>query len=105
MELSQDDVIRSDVIFNIICLHNLDFKKIEAKYGIEFRSYFREDFPLIDEPAEDGFVEVGDDYIQLTPLGKIFAHHIARPFDKYSKDGKEYLRTHAAIMKEQKVAV
>jgi oxygen-independent coproporphyrinogen III oxidase len=104
-ELSQDDVVRRDVIFSIVSQHCVDFKLLEEKHGINFQAYFKEDLPLLEESVGDGLVDISADHIQLTPLGKIFAHHVARPFDRYLRDDEEYVRTHAAILKEHKVAI
>ncbi len=105
VELSQEDVIRRDVIFYIVSQHYVDFGLIEKKHNIDFQTYFKDDLPLLEESVEDGLVELNNDHLQLTPLGKIFAHHVAMPFDQYLKSGESYVRTHAAIIKERKVAV
>ena len=100
-KLTDDDVIRRDLILTILCHHYADYSEFENKYGIRFNEYFEEELKTLQELENDGFVEIGEDFLKVTGLGKIFVHHVCKSFDKYLNKNGEYMRTHAAIIKEQ----
>lgn len=88
-QLSQDDLIRREIIHKLRTLFTLDRGEIEEKYGLEFEQYFQEEETVLREFASDGMLEFRGSEVTLTDLGKNFSNLAGRIFDKYSR-GKGY---------------
>ena len=82
-KLNSDDIIRRDVINNLMCYFNLDFGIIENRYQIDFNEYFREELKSLDRFVADGILDYSRDSINLTPAGHLFSRHVCALFDKY----------------------
>lgn len=89
-KLKNDDLIRRDVINEIICTSSLSFADIEKKYNIEFNRYFKEEMDLLKDFIKDGMLTFTDHAFKVTPLGRIFIRHICKVFDKYLKSTEVY---------------
>ena len=97
-KLSDDDILRRDIIINIICNGFLDFSVIGKRYNIKFKEYFNDELNSLSAFEEDGLLKLDNDKIAVQPVGRVFVQHIAKVFDKYLKDAdKRYVRTHEAI--------
>ncbi|QLB42891.1 MULTISPECIES: oxygen-independent coproporphyrinogen III oxidase [Mannheimia] len=83
--LTQDDCIRRDVIKALICNFKLDFAIIETQYGIDFNTYFAEDFAFLKPLAEDELLVINDDGIVVLPRGRLLIRNICLCFDVYSR--------------------
>ncbi len=83
--LSRDDLIRQDVIEQIMCNLQLDFSKVEERWGLDFGSYFSEELNRLEELAREGVIEMTSQGFRATPLGKILVRDIASCFDAYLK--------------------
>ena len=82
-KLSDDDRLRRDVIVSLMCHGRIDYRQIEQKYGIDFRSYFADSLAKLAEPAADGLVELRDDALILLPQGQLMMRNVAMAFDAY----------------------
>jgi oxygen-independent coproporphyrinogen-3 oxidase len=89
-KLSKDDLIRREVIDDILCCQSVEFSEIGRKYGIDFSKYFRQELGFLKTLIEDGMLEFSIDKITVTPLGRIFIRHICKVFDRYLQGGKVY---------------
>lgn len=85
--LSADDLLRRDVIRQLMCNFRVDVDLIERRHGIAFRSYFAEDLAELAEYERDGLVLVGAEAIAATPLGELFIRNLAMCFDRYLRPG------------------
>ena len=83
--LTEDDLLRRQVILDILCRTSVDYKEIETAYGVAFQSYFAEAMPQVEQAAADGLLEISERGFALTPLGRIFSRNIAMAFDAYLK--------------------
>jgi oxygen-independent coproporphyrinogen III oxidase len=82
-KLSEDDIMRRDVIQSLRNYFHLNIKEIEKKYDIEFNIYFESELPDLEKFVDDELVEVTDDTILITQIGHQFTNIICRVFDKY----------------------
>ena len=81
--LSQDDVIRREVISRLLC-HTIIVKdEISKKFAIDFDEYFAPELERLRMPQEDGLVVVNDKEIRTAWLGRIFIRNLAMVFDPY----------------------
>lgn len=91
MHLSDDDVVRADVISRLMCDGHIDIGAFEAHYRFSFRTYFASEWARLVELQADGLVELGPDAILVTPRGRYLLRIIAMCFDAYLKQPGEAL--------------
>ncbi len=87
--LDGDDYLRREVIMRLMCDFALRFDQIEQQFEIHFRDYFRTELSELDEFIQDGLVELTDDGITVTQMGRLLIRNIAMTFDKYLCQAKE----------------
>lgn len=81
--LTDDDLLRRDVIQNLLC-HGVVVKaEIEERFGIDFDETFAGALAALEDCAADGLVELSPDAVRATPLGRVFLRNLAMPFDAY----------------------
>lgn len=81
--LSDDDLLRRDVIMTLMCDFELDKRAIEKKYDIVFDEYFADAYPRLAELVDDGIVQLGDDRITTSEMGILVIRNVAMAFDAY----------------------
>jgi oxygen-independent coproporphyrinogen-3 oxidase len=85
VNLSTDDVIRGEVIRELMCNLYIDKKTINDKYNIDFSEYFVEDLPLLNTFIEDGLVENTHNFIRVDQKARLLIRIISMSFDAYMK--------------------
>jgi oxygen-independent coproporphyrinogen III oxidase len=89
-QLTDDDLIRRDVMFSILCKQEIVFAELDQKHRIDFTVYFADELEhIINRFTDEGLVEVTGDKITISAWGRFFSRNICRVFDKYWKD-KDY---------------
>jgi oxygen-independent coproporphyrinogen III oxidase len=83
MRLSGDDVLRADLIQQLMCQGEIDIAALEARHDIHFLEYFEEDLLRLVPLAADGLVEVSETHIRATARGRLLLRSIAACFDAY----------------------
>lgn len=83
--LDRDDLIRRDVIKQLICHFYLDKKMIEQQYHINFEDYFAEDLALLQPLQKDGLVIIHGDMIEVPLKGHLLIRNICMCFDIYMR--------------------
>jgi oxygen-independent coproporphyrinogen-3 oxidase len=83
MQLDADDVLRADLIQQLMCQGRVDKRALEMRHGIAFDAYFAEVLPRLRPLAADGLVDVGADAITATSRGRLLLRIIAACFDRY----------------------
>ena len=81
--LSQDDVIRREVISRLLCHTVIVKDEISKTFGINFDEYFAAELQRLKMPQEDGLVVINDKEIRTAWLGRIFIRNLAMIFDPY----------------------
>jgi oxygen-independent coproporphyrinogen-3 oxidase len=81
--LSQDDIIRREVISRLLCHTVIVKDEISEKFGIHFDEYFAPELEHLKMPQEDGLVVINDKEIRTAWLGRIFIRNLAMVFDPY----------------------
>ena len=92
IELSADDLLRRAVIQALACQFRLSKKSIEIAYLIEFDRYFVEELADLGGLAIDGLVELDQEWITVTPRGRMLIRNICMVFDKYLRRERETMR-------------
>lgn len=83
MTMSPDDVLRADLIQQLMCQGRVDIRALETRYGIRFDAYFEVDLQRLQPLAADGLVEVSATHIVATGRGRLLLRIIAACFDHY----------------------
>lgn len=81
--LSQDDIIRKNVIMRLMNNLRLDIRRIEQKFSINFAEYFSDSLAKMREYVDLGLVSVSGDSINISSEGKMLVRNIVMSFDKY----------------------
>jgi oxygen-independent coproporphyrinogen-3 oxidase len=82
-QLSQDDIIRREVISRLLCHTVIVKNEISKQFGINFDEYFAPEQEHLKTPQADGLVVMNDKEIRTTWLGRIFIRNLAMVFDPY----------------------
>jgi oxygen-independent coproporphyrinogen-3 oxidase len=83
--LSTDDVIRGEVIRELMCNLYIDKQQNSKKYDIDFDEYFAEDLPLLKTFISDGLLENTADFIKVNQKARLLIRNICMSFDAYMK--------------------
>lgn len=89
VELDHDDVLRREVITELMCNFHLNKSVIESKYGIQFDDYFKTEQGDIAQLEKDGLIVLADRDIQVQPAGRFLIRNVCMVFDKYLRQSKE----------------
>lgn len=81
--LSADDVLRRQVIMELMCSGPVNFAAINQKYNIDFVSYFASELEQLKQYEEAELIKVDADSIAVTPKGRMFVRAVGMVFDKY----------------------
>lgn len=83
VSLDRDDLIRREVIKQLICNFRLDMHDIASMFTIDFDRYFKTDIELLQTFINDGLVRFESGMIEVTPRGRLLIRNICMCFDKY----------------------
>ncbi len=81
--LSQDDLLRQQVILAILCQGRVNYSDFEGRYDIQFTQYFEDALQKLQTMVPDQLVVFSNEGFEVTPLGRVFSRNIAMPFDAY----------------------
>jgi oxygen-independent coproporphyrinogen III oxidase len=81
--LSDDDVLRREVIVRLLCHCRLRKREIEEKFAIDFDAYFAAELERLAELERDGLVGLSPEEIHVTLLGRVFLRVVGMVFDSY----------------------
>ena len=82
-ELNFDDVLRGEVIQQLMCRGRIDMPEIETRFAINFPSYFAVALAQLRPLATDGLVTLTARSITATARGRLLLRVIAMCFDRY----------------------
>ncbi len=94
--LSDDDILRREVIMRLMCDFELDMNKIEKQFKIDFKEYFKWGLNGLTEMINDGLVAIEGSVIKVNDMGRLLIRNIAMNFDGYierQEDKMKYSRT------------
>ncbi|MCP3979831.1 MAG: oxygen-independent coproporphyrinogen III oxidase [bacterium] len=87
--LDRDDLIRREVIRELMCNFRLDRQVLERATGIEFGEYFRRELDELAAPGgpvDDGLIEVRADRLEVVGLGRLFVRNLCMTFDRHLRE-------------------
>ncbi|MBW4561327.1 MAG: oxygen-independent coproporphyrinogen III oxidase [Mojavia pulchra JT2-VF2] len=83
IKLTQNDIIRREVIMCIMSHFQLHKQEIEAKYHISFDDYFSHELEMLKPLEADGLVSLSTNHIKITDIGRLLVRNIAVIFDTH----------------------
>jgi oxygen-independent coproporphyrinogen-3 oxidase len=92
LELSADDLLRRAVIQSLSCQFKLFKRSIEIAYLVDFDRYFSEELVDLRQMGTDGLVQLDDEWITVTPRGRMLIRNVCMVFDKYLRRERETMR-------------
>jgi oxygen-independent coproporphyrinogen-3 oxidase len=81
--LSDDDVLRREVILRTLCHGRLRKQEIEKEFAIDFDACFADELERLADLESAGLVRLSPEEIQVTLLGRVFLRVIGMVFDVY----------------------
>ena len=82
-ELEADDVLRREIINQLMCNFTLDIKRIETKWDIDFKSFFAPAMNKFYRMEKDGLLILDDEFMRVTATGRLLVRSICMEFDRY----------------------
>ena len=89
IELNANDVLRREVITQLICHFGLDMKKIDKQFNITFEDYFKTELEELATMQNDGLVKIQNRGIEVQPAGHLLIRNVCMVFDDHLRQSKE----------------
>ncbi|HSN19867.1 MAG TPA: oxygen-independent coproporphyrinogen III oxidase [Usitatibacter sp.] len=89
IQLTPDDLVRRAVIQALACHFQLAKESIEIAHLIEFDRYFAWELEALKKLEADGLVELDDEWIHVTPRGRLLVRCVCMVFDKYLRAAEQ----------------
>jgi oxygen-independent coproporphyrinogen III oxidase len=86
LRLGRDDVLRADLIQQLMCQGEIDVRRVEKAYGISFGAYFQDALAALRPLQDDGLVQCPPGTIRATSRGRALLRVIAMCFDAYLRE-------------------
>jgi oxygen-independent coproporphyrinogen-3 oxidase len=83
MTLDEDDLLRADLIQQLMCQGEIPVTALERRYAIDFEAYFADSLARLQPLADDGLVRHEPGRILATTRGRLLLRNIAMCFDRY----------------------
>ena len=81
--LTADDVLRRQIIMELMCGGPVTFSTINEAHGIDFVSYFSDELAQLTRYEDAALIVVDGQSISVTPKGRMFVRAVGMVFDKY----------------------
>ena len=88
IQLTGDDLVRRAVIQALACHFRLSIESIELAYLVDFRRTFAAELADLRRLADEGLVELDDEWITVTPRGRLLVRVICMVFDRYLREAQ-----------------
>jgi oxygen-independent coproporphyrinogen-3 oxidase len=92
LELTSDDLVRRAVIQALMCQFAVSRTAIEIAHLIDFHHYFSPEMRQLAEYRDLGLVDIDEDWISVTPRGRLVVRAICMVFDQYLRNAEQRAR-------------
>lgn len=92
--LNEEDILRKNIIMNLMSNFYINIKDVENKFNINFFDHFKNALNKLENLKD--FVEISSDAIKVTPTGTLLIRNISMCFDEYMEkniDQKRFSKT------------
>ncbi len=87
-KLDSDDLLRRLIIGRLMCNFELSVASIEQAWPVRFRDYFAPELAQMAEFVDDGLVTFEDDWISVTPKGRLTIRNLCMVFDRHLRQAR-----------------
>jgi oxygen-independent coproporphyrinogen-3 oxidase len=84
--LSAEDEARRWIIRELMCGLRIRAEDVEARFGGSFKDDYAFELEALRGLEGEGFVDVSDTEVSVSPLGRLFVRNVASAFDTYLRD-------------------
>jgi oxygen-independent coproporphyrinogen-3 oxidase len=91
-EVDRDDLLRRDIIMQIMCNFLLDIRAMEKKWRFSFAETFKSETGDLQQMQVDGLLRLDADTLEVLPAGRLLVRNICMVFDRYLKGGDKNTR-------------
>jgi oxygen-independent coproporphyrinogen-3 oxidase len=81
--MTRDDHIRKDVIMQMMCNLEIDKRRVEREFVVDFEDYFFDDLLKLKPFIDQGLVENDAESVRVTNSGLLIIRNVAMCFDAY----------------------
>ena len=95
IELEPDDLLRREVITQLMCNFRVDIHALESKWRFSFSSHFSSELEKLQLMQADGLLSIDSRMLQVLPAGRLLVRNICMEFDVYlqgSGNGNRFSR-------------
>ena len=79
----KDDLIRRQVIMELLCHDQMIFSELDQAFSIDSRAYFTEELSQLSPMVEDALLEISNEGIHITEKGRLLVRNACMVFDTY----------------------
>ncbi len=82
-QTDQEDVMRREIIQQLVCHFHLDIPTIEARWQIDFKTYFASEIENLEIMEKDRLLDLNNNSIDVCEGGRLLVRNICMVFDRY----------------------
>ena len=86
MRLSADDIVRRDLIGQLMCHFKVNATQFSQKHGIEFDEYFANEEPELNHLKDSGLIEWHGNSLTVPMSGRLLVRRVAMAFDRHLRE-------------------
>ncbi len=85
--LTEEDLLRKQIINQLICHFRLDIPLVEQQWGISFKKYFSAELAQLKKMQEEGLLTIDNNTIEVEQKGRFLIRNVCMVFDAYLEKG------------------
>lgn len=97
LQLDEDDVLRAELIGQLMCQGEVDAAALAARHGVEFEHYFADALPALAALQADGLAKYEHGVVRASAHGRPLLRLLAMCFDRYLARPDQPVRYSRAI--------
>ncbi len=83
VRLDDDDLLRAEVIQQLMCQGEVDLAQLGQRHGIDYRHYFADALQSLQQLQDDGLAQQAQGRVRVTAQGRPLLRLLAMCFDRY----------------------
>jgi oxygen-independent coproporphyrinogen-3 oxidase len=83
IELEPDDLLRREIITQLMCNFRLDVRALESKWKFSFNNHFSHELEELHLMQADGLLNIDNNMLEVLPAGRLLVRNICMVFDYY----------------------
>jgi oxygen-independent coproporphyrinogen-3 oxidase len=87
IELEPDDLLRREIIVQLMCHFVLNIEMLEQKWRFNFASHFKEEIAELEKLQKDGLLTLDQGTLHILPAGRMLVRNVCMVFDRYLRNG------------------